>query len=246
MNEASLEKLPERNKAISLYPGIDLFYVEADSLDLCHNAGESMQINYCKSGQMLWQLGNGNRIYLNPGDFSLHSMDTDSLVSFPTGQYSGLTICIDLREMAANLPELLKQTGIFQKNFCQSGAVSFLAGNEQTEGIFSGFYQQPENLKLPYQKLKVLELLLYLDKLEFTRQDQLPAYPSEQLEVIRKIHDRLIQNMGERITIEALAKQYHTIKASLWYIYPDGFSNYPYITVGQRRNEVFPAPGLSK
>ncbi len=206
MNESSLEKLPERNKAVSLYPGIDLFYVEADSL--CHSTGESMQINYCKSGQMLWQLGNGNRIYLNPGDFSLHRMDTDSLVSFPTGQYSGLTICIDLREMAVNPPDLLKQTGIFQNSFCREGAVSFLAGNEQTEGIFSGFYQQPEDLKLPYQKIKVLELLLYLDKLEFTRQNQLPAYPSEQLEVIRKIHDQLIQEMGERITIEELAKQY--------------------------------------
>lgn len=35
-----------------------------------------------------------------------------------------------------------------------------------------------------------------------------PSYQSEQVEVIRKIHDRLIRNIGERITIEELAKEY--------------------------------------
>lgn len=219
-------------ETISLFPGIDLMYVnlKSEAFSMQHSAAESIiQINYCKSGQIAWETKTGNRIYLNPGDFSLHKMNirTDSAVAFPTGQYSGLTICIDLRETAANPPELLKETNIFnetlQKKFCQNDTISFLAGNEQTEGIFSGFYYHTEDLKLPYQKIKTLELLLYLHKLEFAHQYQLTSYQSEQIEVIREIHNRLIEKIDERVTIEELSKEYlinpTTLKAAFKAVY---------------------------
>lgn len=232
--QKSLDSLADKKEleTVSLYPGIDLWYVElnSDSFSMHHNDVDYvMQINYCKSGQISWKMKNGNCIYLNPGDFSLHKMNVcaNSSVAFPTGQYSGLAICIDLRKIAANPPELLKETDIFietlQKKFCQNDTVSFLAGNEQTECIFSGFYHQPDDLKLPYQKLKVLELILYLHKIAFTQQKQLTVYQSEQVEVIREIHDRLIQEIGKRITIEELSKQYlinpTTLKTSFKAVY---------------------------
>lgn len=202
-----------------LFPGIGLSYLSLASNSFSvqhkHSAMENiMQINYCKSGQMEWKMKNGNYIFLNPGDFSLHTMKscTDSLVSFPAGQYSGLTIYIDLQEASVCPPELLKDTSIFdkvlRKGICPDDTISFLAGNEQTESIFSAFYDQPENVKLSYQKIKVLELLLYLIKFDFTPQKQLTAYQSEQIDIIREIHDSLTERMGERITIEELSKQY--------------------------------------
>ena len=202
-----------------LFPGIGLSYLfltsNSFSIQHKHSVMENiMQINYCKSGQMEWKMKNGNYIYLNPGDFSLHTMKscTDSLVSFPAGQYSGLTVYIDLQEVSACPPELLKDANIFSKvlreKFCPDDTISFLAGNEQTENIFSAFYNQPKNVKLPYQKIKVLELLLYLIKLDFTPQKQLTAYQSEHIDIIREIHDSLTERIGERITIEELSKQY--------------------------------------
>lgn len=202
-----------------LFPGIGLSYLSLASNSFSvqhkHSAMENIiQINYCKSGQMEWKMKNGNYIFLNSGDFSLHTMKscTDSLVSFPAGQYSGLTIYIDLQEVSACPPELLKDTSIFdkvlRKGICPDDTISFLAGNEQTESIFSAFYDQPENVKLPYQKIKVLELLLYLIKLDFTPQKQLTACQSEQIDIIREIHNSLTERMGERITIEELSKQY--------------------------------------
>lgn len=217
----SLDGLSDKNKKeseiISLYPGISLWYTElkADSFSFKHSAVEHIiQINFCKSGQISWKTVNGKYIHLNPGDFSLHAMDicADSAVTLPTGQYSGLTVCIDLRETADNPPDLLKGTDIFNetlpKKLFQDGTVSFYAGNEQTESIFSGFYHQPDRLMLPYQKIKVLELLLYLYELEFSQQKQLKSYQTEQVEVIREIHDRMLNEIGKRITIEELSKQY--------------------------------------
>lgn len=231
MNEESLSA-PKSSETIPLFPGIDLIYVKlpSETFPLRHNAEESiMQINYCKSGQLVWEMKDGSRINLNPGDFSLHAMNirADAALSLPTGQYSGLTISIDLRKTAPNPPELLKETNIFNETllqkFCQNDMISFHAGNEQTEGIFSGFYHQTEDLELPYQRLKTLELLLYLQKLDYTQLRQCTAYQPEQIDIIREIHNRLIQRIDERITIEALSKEYlinpTTLKAAFKSVY---------------------------
>ncbi len=213
----NLYKTQNNSECFSLYPGIDLRYVESmsDFFSIDHSPIKNiLQINYCKSGQIALKMENGNCIYLNPGDFSIHTMNTftNSSVTFPTGQYSGLTIYIDLQKTTDNPPELLEGAEFFNetlhKKFCHKDTVSFFAGNEQTENIFSYFYHQPNNLTLAYQKLKVLELLMYLYKIEFGQQKQLTAYQSELVDVIREIHNRLIQEMEKRITIEELSKQY--------------------------------------
>ena len=202
---------------IPLYPGIEICYLtfSSDSFSVQHKAmPHIIQINYCKAGQIVWEMKNGNRIYLNPGAFSVHNMKvcTDSILKFPSGIYQGLTIYVDLQKSSDNPPELLKDSNILEtilpEKFCQNDSPTFLAGNEQTENIFSAFYDQPEMLKLPYQKIKVLELLLYLSKMELISQNKLAEYQSELIETIRKIHDQLLQCMEQRITIEELSKQY--------------------------------------
>ncbi len=217
--QKNMEKLHQEvsQTLIPLYSGIELCYLtfSTDSFSVQHKAISHMiQINYCKSGQLMWEMKNGNRIYLNPGDFSLHTMKAcaDSVLTFPNNMYQGLSIYIDLPKASETPPDLLKNSNIFEtilpKKFCQNDSPAFLAGNEQTESIFSAFYDQPETLMPPYQKIKVLELLLYLTKMEFTPQNKLVEYQFELTETIRKIHDRLLRHMEQRITIEELSRQY--------------------------------------
>ncbi len=202
---------------IPLYPGIDLCYLtfSTNSFSVHHKAlPHIIQINYCKAGQIVWEMKSQNRIYLNPGDFSLHTMKacTDSVLTFPKDIYEGLSIYIDLQEVSGNPPELLNGSTIFEtilpKIFRKNDAPVFLAGNEQTESIFSAFFNQPEELKLPYQKIKTLELLLYLSKTDLTSTQRLSGYKTEQICVVREIHDQLTRHMEQRITIEELSKKY--------------------------------------
>jgi AraC-like DNA-binding protein len=229
-----LKRLQQKsiNEIIPLYPGIELCYLtfSSDPVSVHHKAmSHIIQINYCKAGQIVWEMKNGNRIYLNPGDFSLHTMKacTDSVLRFPSGIYQGLTICIDLQETVKNPPELLKDSSIFEtilpEKFCQNDSPLFLVRNEQTENIFSAFYDQQEELKLSYQKIKTLELLLYLSKTELTPKQRLSEYQAEQIDIVRKIHEQLTQHIDQRITIEELSRQYlinpTTLKASFKSIY---------------------------
>ena len=178
---------------IPLYPGIELYYLtfSTNSFSVHHKAmSHIIQINYCKAGQIVWEMKSQNRIYLNPGDFSLHTMKacTDSVLTFPKDIYEGLSICIDLQEVSDNPPELLNGSNLFEtilpKIFRENDAPVFLAGNEQTENIFSAFFNQPEELKLPYQKIKTIELLLYLGKTEPASSQQLSEYKTEQICVV--------------------------------------------------------------
>ncbi len=202
---------------VELYPGIELSYftLTAENLSVHHAALDHiLEINYCRFGRIGWKMNNGNSVYLGQKDFSLHTLKAcaDSVMSLPNGTYEGLTISIDLRVLTDNPPEILSGTGITGKflydKFCKNSSIIFLAGNEQTEQIFSAFYNQPEHLKLPYQKIKVLELLLYISTLKSDAKTRPTEYHSEQIETVRAIHEQLINHMEQRFTIESLSKQF--------------------------------------
>lgn len=204
-------------KGIELYTGIELSYLTLtiDHFSVHHAALDHiLEINYCHSGRIGWEMGNGNSVYLGQKDFSLHTMKScaNSVMSLPNGDYEGLTISIDLRELTDNPPEALSGTGItgtfLYDKFCKNSPITSLAGNEQTESIFSAFYSQPEPLQLAWQKIKALELLLYLGGLKADSKNCLTEYQSEQIEIIRKIHKQLAEHMEQRFTIESLSKQY--------------------------------------
>lgn len=200
-----------------LAPGIELsYYTLYDEILSTHHQPLShvMEINYCHAGRVGWKMANDSSVYLGPGDYSIHTMDVcaDSELSLPTQYYEGLTLCIDLNLLTSQPPELLKDTGIttdlFLRKYCQNNSFSSFAGNEKTNAIFQGFYDQPELLASAYQKLKTLELLLYLAKAEPAAEKQLNEYQAEQVALIRQIHDRLLSSLDRRITIEELSRQY--------------------------------------
>ncbi len=213
-----LQACPQNHiEKIALYKGIELYFftVKADSISMEHPKWKHiMEINYCRLGRIGWKMDNGNEIHLGPGDFSVHTLDTcaRSALYFPAGEYEGLTLCINLQELSAHPPKLLSGTGIrgemLYEKFCKNGTFASFAGNEETEAVFSAFYGQPEHLRTAYQKLKGLELLLYLEKMELGQNSPLTEYQSEQFEIVRKVHEHLTQNMAQRITIEALSKQF--------------------------------------
>lgn len=217
--EHEFEKLPPGSKRerILLFAGVALSYADivSDSFSHRHEAlAHILQINYCRAGQIVWNMKDGGSIFLNPGDFSLHTLDvcTDSTVQFPTGQYQGLTISVDLQEASVHPPGPIAEAEIFpdllRDKFCPNHAPAFLAGNEQTEHIFAAFYGQPEKLRLPYRRVKALDLFLYLARMEFAPRNELTEYPPEQVAIVREIHSQLLRHMERRSTIEELSKQY--------------------------------------
>lgn len=220
-----------------ILPGITLIFQDYLSEQVsCHHKAENnlLEINYCHSGRIGWNMKNKSSIYLGPGDFSIHTRQlcASSVMRLPNGYYEGLTICINLVQFDQTPPELLRETGItgqmLSKKFCENGNLSTLTGNEKTESIFSGFYNSPDKLKRPYFILKTLELLLYLSELQLKPGKEVGKYQAEQVEIVRKIHDYLLQHIDKRITIEELSRQYPinptTLKTVFKAVYGDSLA----------------------
>lgn len=200
-----------------LSSGMELSYYKMynENLSLHHDSlSNVMEINYCHAGRMGWKIRNGASIYLGPGDFSMHTMDVcaDSDLSLPNQYYEGFTLYVDLNLLTTQPPELLRGTGITGKllfeKYCSNDSFSSFAGNEETDSIFAGFYDQPEAFASSYRELKAMELLLYLAKAEPENEKHLNEYQAEQVALIREIHELLLSNLDKRITIEELSKQY--------------------------------------
>lgn len=214
-----------------LFYGVDLYYLNFGSnpMHLKHESFDNIvQINYCKTGQLRWNMKSGSRIYLNYGDYSLHSMQacTQSLMEFPQGFYKWLTICIDLAKLKTSPLKLFGD--IFDVNqlcqkFCQSNKIASLAGNNKTETIFEVFYNLPDENTLDYARLKFYELLILLQNTKLSPQALLPEYTAGNEAVIREIHGLLQQNISKRVTIKELALRHHlnttTLKAAFKNIY---------------------------
>lgn len=204
-------------QTVTLAPGMELSYYKMydENLSTHHQPlSHVMEINYCHAGRIGWKMGNGASVYLGPGDYSIHTMETcaDSELSLPNRFYEGLTLCVDLDLLTSQPPALLTGTGItgdrLREKYCTKNGFSSFAGNEETHAIFSGFYDQPDLFLSSYQKLKALELLLYLGKIEPAAEKQLDEYQAEQVALIRQIHDQLLSSLDRRITIEELSRQY--------------------------------------
>lgn len=90
-----------------------------------------------------------------------------------------------------------------------------MRARDEIEHIFSELYSVPDSLQRSYLKLKVQELLLFLSMIDVSKEKQREQYTSLQVEVVREIHQRLISNLQERPTIEALSREFLINTATL-------------------------------
>ena len=205
-----------------LFPGIELafHYLLAEKQCDCHSAASHiLELNYCRAGRIGWNMKEGMAVYLGAGDLSIHTMDccASSIISYPLGYFSGITIYIDLDIFTINIPDLLKEAGIngqtLRTPFCSSHKPFTIPLCRETDNIFSSFYNLPEPIKIPFYKLKTQELLLFLSMQANNRQSK-PSI-SCQTDLIKEIHTFLTKHLEQRFTIEDLSKQYHINTSSL-------------------------------
>ena len=144
------------------------------------------------------------------------------------GYYQGVSVFIDLDALTATPPDILSEAGINGNNlyakFCEQKGHIAMPASEKIEHIFSELYDLPERMYLPYFKLKVQELLLFLDMLDLENTKRLNQYVSGQVETIKEIHSLMTSDLKRRYTIEELSKtvpdEHHyfeiRFQSSLW------------------------------
>ena len=206
-----------------VFPGIllSLDWFLADQVSFRHGANRHiLEITHCRFGRIGWNFKSGTSVYLGSGDLSLHSTDccADSVMTFPLGYCEGISIFINLKELSLHMPPILRDImldpDLLYRWFCLPETPAVLPSGPDIDVIFRPLYGLPEQLRMPYFKLKVQELLLYLYRL--SPEISAPAQvQSRQAALMQEIHHQLTEHLDRRYTIEELSRQYLINTSSL-------------------------------
>lgn len=173
-----------------------------------------LAIDHCREGRMEYRLGRERVAYTAAGDMKLDLRTQHTGVfSFPTGHYHGLTVAFDLETVRRTLPLEVKdfpatpETVLARWGLGERPRVVHNAA--EAEHLFAELYHVPERIRIPYCKVKILELLLYLDTAEIRLQEEAPPYLYRtQVEKVKEIRRFLTQHVAENFTQEELSRRF--------------------------------------
>lgn len=127
-----------------------------------------LAIDHCREGRMEYSPGNDRLAYTAAGDMKLdlRQQHTGTFV-FPSHHYHGLTVAFDRDIVQRSLPQEVRDFPVTPETVIarwELGACPRVVhGAEAMERIFGELYRVPEQIRIPYFKVKILELLLCLD-----------------------------------------------------------------------------------
>ena len=179
-----------------------------------------VEISYCSSGRMECRMQDGCCLYMGEGEVFLSRVRNHSQrMDFPLGHYRGLSILVDEEELMDHLPVALQEAGVslpklFQRLFAEDDCCLIHRG-EEVERVFSGLSSAPPLARQAYLQLKAQEFLLYLSFWEGIGGKKQRAFPPEQVEIAKRVQQRLTQDLREPITIEQLAQEFNISATAL-------------------------------
>lgn len=176
-----------------VFPGAMLSFNDfhVAHFDSAYVPGRNMfVIDHCREGKMEYLAAENAYAYVGAGDIKMDRRLTHmGRFIFPSSHYHGLTIAFDMEIAASALSKEVKDFPIdltaLQQKYCPGRYPHVIREMGAAEHIFGELYQVPGKIRIPYFKIKIMELLLYLDALELPKeQKERPYYYKTQIEKV--------------------------------------------------------------
>ena len=200
-----------------VYPGMGVIYNDFHMascpprrFDNTHN----ISIHHCREGRIEWEVSNGAYLYLASGDIMLDSSATENNhCSFPVSHYHGITVTISVPEAVEGLGDLLSLFSIdleqIEQQFALKTRPFIMHGNSVPDHVISELYQVPDNIRLEYLRVKILELLVTLKTVDPTVLGvERPYFYKTQVEKVKAIRRFWAEHISEHYTQEALSHRF--------------------------------------
>lgn len=229
-----------------VFPGIWLCYKDAHiqkfTYPVSYPAG-LLEITHCREGRFEYDAGD-HYFYLAGGDMSIcKSKSEGTTVYCPTRHYHGITVLIDPKNAPPCLSCLLEDVEVspaaLLEKFCGKDQYFIMRSTAQLEHIFSELYSVPEEMRKGYFKVKLLELLMFLNGLDVKlSQTEQRSCSKMQVELAKQICQFINTHMDTRLTTEQLAAEFLVspawLKKCFYSVY--GESIYAYIRAYKMRS----------
>lgn len=173
-----------------------------------------LAIDHCREGRMEYPAPDGRMAYTGASDLKLDLRTHHTgMFCFPSCHYHGLTVAFDMEVLPQSLAEEMKDFPVAPEEliarFSLDTSFCILHNQKEAEPIFSELYRVPERIRIPYFKVKILELLLYLDAMAVPPIVSNPPYfYRTQVEKIKAIRLFLTEHITENFTQKELSRRF--------------------------------------
>lgn len=203
--------------AYDVFPGVYLLYNDFH-MEKCFSEFKPdvdlFCIDHCREGRIEWEIVKNKFIYLEAGDLQMNNRKHHVCdFSFPLKHYHGITVGFYMEKAMKVLPHVLERFPVdlakIREKFCGDEHPFVMRAGAGVEHIFSELYTVPEHLRMSYFKIKVLELLLFLDALEVAQKSaERPYFYKTQVEKVKAIVRLLTDNLERHYTLKELSERF--------------------------------------
>lgn len=171
-------------------------------------------IDHCREGRLEYEAGSNAYSYVGAGDLKLDRRLTHrGLFSMPLSHYHGAMVSFDMGVAVKSLAEQIRDFPVdlraIQQKYCADQYPVVLHGLESLEHIFGELYAVPHKIRRPYFKIKILELLLFLEALELPADSgERPYFYKAQVEKVKAVQAFLMQNVEQNFTQNELSERF--------------------------------------
>lgn len=223
----------------TVFPGIFLLFSDfhmKECLSQFPTGQDMFCIDHCREGRIEQEISNGAYLYLNAGDIFFDIRKSGGRhVEFPSEHYHGVSISFVLGTAEKGLKSCIADFPIdidtLRRKYCDRQINMVLQEESGLKRIFADLYAVPSDIRLPWFRVKIQELLLYLYALELPEEpEERPYFFKDHVEKAKAIHALMTENLSEHFTLEELSKRFDfpmtAMKKSFKNIYGDSIFSY--------------------
>ena len=173
-----------------------------------------LAIDHCREGRMEYAVGDSLIAYTAAGDMKLDMRKQHmGTFVFPSCHYHGLTVGFDLDIVGGSLPLEIRDFPATPEKLIERWELGryprVVHGAERMKHVFGEMYRVPESIRIPFFKIKILELLLDLDAMSLPQTEmERPYFYRTQVEKVKAVKRFLTEHVSENFTQEELSKRF--------------------------------------
>lgn len=172
-----------------------------------------LEIEHCREGRIEWEVEDGTYLYLTSGDLMVDNLGAKNhKCSLPLNHYHGITIAISLDDLSVQVKALFElfkiDLSVLVDTF-RNDKPFIMRAKRIIEHIFLELYNIPEPIRNEYFKVKIIELLLFLQTVDVDMDIQeRPYFYKTQVEKVKSIMSFMTEHPDRHYTMDELSKMY--------------------------------------
>lgn len=207
-----------------VFPGAVVMYNDFH-MEYCESRFEAKDvdilcIDHCREGSMEYNLNNDYYYYFEAGDLVVDNRRNHAgNINYPMKHFHGISIGFYLPTAEEQLKKEFKDFSVslyaLREKFNEKSPY-IIKAREEIEHIFMALYRVPAKVKNDYLRIKIFELLLYLDALEFDDKNmEKPYFYKTQVEKVKAVQKLITSDLTKHYTIEELSERFEISLTSL-------------------------------